>query len=69
MRRTIGRRVEELHRVEEENKYRLMPPPLLELLWKEIFPVLYIDYDIGQDFMPQFRAALERITELMKRIR
>mgnify|MGYP005821236551 FL=1 len=61
--------MEELHRVEEENKYRLMPPPLLELLWKEIFPVLYIDYDIGQDFMPQFRAALERITELMKRIR
>ena len=55
--------------MEEENKYRLMPPPLLELLWKEIFPVLYIDYDIGQDFMPQFRAALERITELMKRIR
>ena len=45
-----------------------MPPPLLELLWKEIFPVLYIDYDIGQDFMPQFRAALERITELMKRM-
>lgn len=61
------RRVEELHRAEE--KQVLMPPPLLMLLWREVFPALYIDYDIGQDFMPQFRAALERITELMKRIR
>ena len=45
-----------------------VPESALELLWNVIFQALYLQYDVGQELMPQFRAAADRLLRLSEKI-
>ena len=49
----------------EETK---IPKSALELLWDAIIQILYLQYDISQELMPQFQAAADRLLRLSEKI-
>lgn len=45
-----------------------VPKSALDLLWDAIFQILYLQYDINQELMPQFRAAADTLLRLSEKI-
>lgn len=37
----------------------------MNMAWTATFVTLYLDYDTGRDFMPQFEERVEKLTELL----
>ena len=58
----LGTTIREL---EETNR----SPKLLEALWNITYDLLYIQYDMMQDFMPQFEAAAQKVRKICSEIR
>ena len=42
--------------------------PVLNMLWDVIFQVLFLQYDVEQEFMPQFQAAADKLLSLSEAI-
>ena len=56
--RTVGdHKMENLH----------FPSRTLEMVWNIIFSLLYVNYDTGKEFMPQFEAAAEQLNALCRK--
>lgn len=41
---------------------------VLNMFWDAIYQTLYLQYDVAQDFMPQFRAAADKLLRLSEEI-
>ena len=48
-----------------EKKFR---PHVMELVWTAAFVVLYLHYDTGEDFLPQFEENAQSFQELLHKI-
>ena len=48
-----------------EKKFR---PQVMELVWTAAFVVLYLHYDTGEDFLPQFEENAQSFQELLHKI-
>lgn len=42
--------------------------PVLDLFWDAIYQTLYLQYDVAQDFMPQFQTAADKLLSLSEEI-
>lgn len=43
------------------------PSRTLEMVWNIIFSLLYVNYDTGKEFMPQFESAAEQLNALCRK--
>ena len=43
------------------------PSRTLEMVWNIIFSLLYVNYDTGKEFMPQFASAAEQLNALCRK--
>lgn len=51
-------------KLEKEN----VSEPVLDMLWSAIYTALYLQYDVDQEFMPQFQATADKLLHLSEEI-
>lgn len=50
-----------------KNQKLHFPSRTLEMVWNIIFSLLYVNYDTGKEFMPQFESAAEQLNALCRK--